>query len=104
MPTVGPSTVKTSTEPKKKRGRKPGEKQPAQAGSSAWHLAKLEVGESFFRATALDRWAHDMRVWSVPRTRRPADLQGKEFTAALYTAVGSKAGDIRYLICMTRTA
>jgi hypothetical protein len=102
MPTAVRSTVKTSTEPKK-GGRKLGEKQKAQQGSAAWHLAQLEVGEFFFRETSMERWARDMTVWSVPRTRRPADLQGKEFTAALYTAVGSKAGDIRYLICMTRT-
>lgn len=96
--------MKTSTEPKKKRGRKPGVKQKAHEGSASWRLAQLEVGESFFRETTLDRWAHDMRMWSVPRTRRPVELQGKEFTAALYTAMGnSKAGDIRYVLCMTRT-
>lgn len=92
------------TKLKKKRGRKPGVKQPARQGSASWHLAQLEVGASVWRETALDRWPHDMRMWSVARTRRPLELQGKEFTAALYTAVGSKAGDIRYMICMTRTA
>lgn len=67
-------------------------------------LVELEVGERFYVECTLETYATTMRTANTPRTRRPAELQGREFTASLFTAVSnSKAGDIRYLVCIERT-
>jgi hypothetical protein len=73
--------------------------------SASNRLAALEVGERLYRETTIDRYAHDMRTGSVPRTRRPPALQGREFRATALTAVGAgRVGDVRLLICWERTA
>ena len=72
-------------------------------GSHVSDLARLQPGERMYRETTLERYANDMRAMSVPRTRRPPELAGREFEARLFTAVGTRAGDVRYLICVERT-
>lgn len=87
-----------------KRGRKPGVRGPMHEGSSASRLSALEVGETLWRETTLETYSHDMRQMSVPRSRRPPELDGKEFIAGLFTAVSaSKAGAVVYLIRLQRT-
>lgn len=72
------------------------------AGSHAAVLLSLAVGDRVYRETTATRWAADMSRMSVPKSRRPAELLGREFRASLFTAVGSVAGDVRYLICVER--
>jgi hypothetical protein len=64
----------------------------------------LEVGHRDYIETDLESYAHFMRTVNTPKSRRPEELAGKEFTTKLFTAVGSNAGDIRYLVCIERTA
>jgi hypothetical protein len=63
-----------------------------------------EIGYRNYIETDLDNYANVMRTVNTPKSRRPKELAGKEFTTQLFTAVGSKAGDIRYLVCIERTA
>ena len=63
----------------------------------------MEVGHRDYIETDLHNYAQIMRTVNTPKSRRPEALAGKEFTTQLFTAVGSKAGDIRYLVCIERT-
>lgn len=86
--------------PAKKRGMKVGTTRP---GSAQHRLTAMAVGDVHWIETTLGNWDHDMRVALVPRTRRKGVPEGAEFTTRLYTAVGTAAGDIRYLIRLERT-
>jgi hypothetical protein len=71
---------------------------------NAW-LVEFEVGERRYVETTLEGFANDMRTINTPRSRRPAELDGREFSAALFTAVSnSRAGDVRYVLCIEREA
>lgn len=72
-------------------------------GSRNHLLLTMGVGERRYYETTLQRYAHDMRTYCTPKTRRPKELAGREFSASLFTAVGH-AADIRYLICVERTS
>ena len=74
--------------------------------SNSWNafLASIEVGQRHYIETVLDKYAQVMRTVNTPKSRRPKDLKDMEFSTSLFTAVGSKAGDIRYLVCIERTA
>lgn len=63
----------------------------------------LEVGHRDYIETTLNDYAQVMRTVNTPKSRRPKELAGKEFTTTLLTAVGTKAGDVRYLVCIERT-
>ena len=63
----------------------------------------LEVSHREYIETTLDKYAHVMRTVNTPKSRRPKEMEGMEFTTTLLTAVGSTAGDIRYLVCVERT-
>ena len=73
---------------------------------ASWNafLLTLEPGQREYIETSLDDYPRLMRAAVTPRSRRPVELAGREFGAQLYTAVGFKAGDIRYLVCIERTA
>ena len=71
-------------------------------GSNNDRLRKMEVGERLYFETTYENYPQDMRHMNTPKSRRPAELQGREFTCTLFTAVGSKVSDIRYLICLER--
>lgn len=71
-------------------------------GSNNARLLALDVGERFYVETTPEDYPAAMRHSNTPRTRRPADLAGREFTSSLWTAVGSAAGQIRYLVCVER--
>lgn len=74
------------------------------AGSWNSFLATLDVGERRYIETTVDRYGADMRTINTPASRRPEVLKGRKFSTCLFTAVSSsKAGDIRYLICIERT-
>jgi hypothetical protein len=65
----------------------------------------MEVGERIYTETTLEDYPRDMRHMHPPKTRRPASIQDWKFSTALLTAVSaSKAGEVRYLICLERTA
>jgi len=72
-------------------------------GSSHHRLSQLEIGQIAYVGTTLERYPNDMRVLNAPKSRRPAELKDRKFTASLFTAVGAGcAGDIRYLIAIER--
>lgn len=71
-------------------------------GSNNMRLLQMAVGERIYIETTFERYGSDMRITNTPKSRRPVALKGREFTTTLFTAVGSKANDIRYLICLER--
>lgn len=71
-------------------------------GSNNMRLLQMAIGERIYIETTYESYMQDMRHINTPKSRRPAALAGREFTVTLYTAVGSKANDIRYLICLER--
>ncbi len=72
-------------------------------GSWNDRLASMTVGDVCYFPTNLEWYANDMR--SVTSPRRPEAMNGMKFKSQLFTAVSaSKAGDIRYLIAVERTA
>lgn len=74
-------------------------------GSHNEWLSTFEVGERRYVETTLARYAHTMRTVVAPRSRRPDFMSGMEFSSSLYTAISAaEAGDIRFLICVERTA
>jgi hypothetical protein len=66
-------------------------------------LAAMQVGGREYVEVTLDNYAQVMRTANTPKSRRPAALSGKEFTSSFLTACGTKAGDVRYLVCIERT-
>lgn len=62
----------------------------------------MEVGHREYIETTLKDYAQVMRTVNTPKSRRPKEMEGMEFTTSLFTAVGSKVGDIRYLVCIER--
>lgn len=74
-------------------------------GSWNSFLLGFAVGDSQLVETTLENYAHDMRVMNVAPSRRPAKTRYWVFETRLYTCVGAAgAGDIFYLIRITRTA
>jgi hypothetical protein len=69
---------------------------------NAFLASMLEVGHREYIETTLNNYAHVMRTVNTPKSRRPKEMAGMEFTTTLLTAVGSNAGDIRYLVCVER--
>lgn len=69
---------------------------------NAFLASMLEVGHREYIETTLNTYAHVMRTVNTPKSRRPKEMAGMEFTTTLLTAVGSNAGDIRYLVCVER--
>jgi len=83
-----------------KRGRKIGY---VARGSNNARLLDMAVGERRYLETTLARYPHDMHTANVAPTRRPEALKARRFSTVLLTAVSaSKAGDVRYLICIER--
>lgn len=74
-------------------------------GSVAHQLSKLDVGEVRWIETTLEHYAHRQRELNAARSRRPEFMREWVLTTHLYTAVSaSRAGDIRFLIRLERTA
>lgn len=66
-------------------------------------LMQLEVGERRYIETDLAAYNRIMHRLNPPASRRSKGMEGKEFVTNLFTAVSnSKAGDIRYLVCVER--
>lgn len=71
---------------------------------NAW-LSTFKVGERRYTETTPERYATDMSTRAAPPSRRPASIQGWRFESTLLTAIAvSRVGDVRYLICVERTA
>jgi protein gp37 len=64
-------------------------------------LADLEVGERVYIETSLENYKV-IQSRAALASRRPACMKGMSFTSSLFTAVGSSAGDVRYLVCVER--
>lgn len=66
-------------------------------------LLDLEVGQRAYVETTLDTYNRLMHRLNPTMSRRPAALQSREFVTNLFTAISnSKAGDVRYLVCVER--
>ena len=72
-------------------------------GSRNDQLLQMEVGDGQWIETTFADHVQDMKNAIVPRTRRRGELRDREFKTKLYTAVGTAAGDVRYLIRLERT-
>lgn len=71
---------------------------------NAW-LASFDLGERRYLETSLESYPAMMRVANTPKSRRPQEMEGMEFTSTLFTAISAaQAGETRYLICVERTA
>lgn len=73
--------------------------------SGSWNdwLSGFEVGERRYVECTLDDYPNRMRIINTPLSRRPASMNEMKFSTELFTGVSaSKAGDIRYLICVER--
>jgi hypothetical protein len=75
----------------------------AHAGSNTERLVKMAVGERVYVETTAENWMPHMTRVLVPRSRRIKELDGREFETSIFTAIGSKIGSIRYIICVERT-
>jgi len=74
-------------------------------GSMSAFLLTFKPGEVRYIETSLEKYQTTMRKINIPVERRVLALQTYRFSTSLFTAVStSKAGDIRYLICIKRTA
>lgn len=74
-------------------------------GSMSAFLLTFEPREQRYIETSLDKYQSTMRKINISMERRVLALQPYKFSTSLFTAVStSKAGDIRHLICITRTA
>lgn len=68
-------------------------------------LATFSIGERRYFETSLDRYPTDQRKYNMAHSRRRGDIAEMVFTTSLFTAVSSsKAGDVRYLICVERVS
>lgn len=77
-------------------------KSPNPGSHNDW-LATFAVGERRYLETTPEDYPQTMRTVNTPVTRRPAVLQGREFSASLFTAIAArKVGEVRYLICIER--
>lgn len=77
------------------------------ANKGSWNeiLEQLEIGGRHYTEVELSNYKSMQRIINTPTNRRPKSLAGKTFSTQLLTAVSaSKAGDVRYLICLERTA
>lgn len=73
-------------------------------GSWLEFLSQFEVGERHYQESSLEQFKSDEAKIQAYLARRPEKMLDWKFSASLLTAVGSsKAGDIRYLICIERT-
>ncbi len=73
-------------------------------GSYSETLAGLSVGDYIYVETSFERHMRLMQRLNPPKTRRPREILEMEFTTKLFTAVGPKASDVRYLVRVERTA
>lgn len=80
----------------------PGVSKGVREGSRNAMLLVMEVGDYRYIETTPSEYAHVMRTFNTPKTRRPIELLGREFTCSLYRAVGSKVDDIRVLVRIER--
>jgi len=76
---------------------------PNKGSWNTW-LSTFELRERRYIESTLDRYQNQMRIMNTPKSRRPSQLHGLEFSTNLFTAVSAgKLGEIRYLICVERT-
>lgn len=71
---------------------------------NAFLSSMLYVGQREYIETTATDYAHVMRTVNTPKSRRPKEMAGMKFSTTLWTAVGPKAGNIRYLVCVERIA
>jgi hypothetical protein len=73
-------------------------------GSYSATLAGLSAGDYIYIETSFERHNRLMHRLNPPKTRRPREIADMEFTTRLFTAVGPKASDVRYLVRVERIA
>lgn len=73
-------------------------------GSSNHTLASMSVGDRIYVETTLVEYPATMRSYVTPKSRRPPELEGRDFNSTLFTCIAAaRAGDVRYLVCVERT-
>lgn len=81
----------------------PGVSRGVREGSNNALLLSMHVGEYRYIETTGDGYAAVMRAVNTPKTRRPIDLLGREFTCSAWTAVrAGKVGDVKVLVKIER--
>lgn len=71
--------------------------------SRSARLAAMMPMDTLWVETTLKSYPNDMRMWNVAKSRRPAELEGKEFRTSLFTAVSAaNVGRIQYLLKVER--
>lgn len=71
--------------------------------SRSARLAALMPMDTLWVETTLKSYQNDMRMWNVAKSRRPAELEGREFRTSLFTAVSAaNVGRVQYLIRVER--
>lgn len=65
-------------------------------------LLTLKAGEYMFLETSLEKYPGLMREITKPDSRRHTLLKDTKFKSKLYTGFGFTAGDIIYLVKVTR--
>lgn len=70
-------------------------------GGPAW-LLTFEIGERRWVETTLDSVSKDRSQLIYPQHLKSGELMHMKFKTSLHTAVGTKAGDIHYLIMVER--
>lgn len=73
-------------------------------GSYSTMLADMSVGDYIYMETSFERHSRVMQRLNPPKTRRPPEISNMQFTTQLFTAVGPKASDVRYLVRVERIA
>lgn len=73
-------------------------------GSYSTMLADMNVGDYIYMETSFERHSRVMQRLNPPKTRRPPEISNMQFTTQLFTAVGPKASDVRYLVRVERIA
>jgi hypothetical protein len=65
-------------------------------------LKNLDIGDRHYVETPLEAYADLMRRLNPAQSRRSSCIKDMKFTCTFYTAVGTRAGDVRYLVCVER--
>ena len=66
-------------------------------------LYSMTVGERHYVETTKDTFAKEMNLWSPHQKRLHRNHREKKWSVTFYTGIGTKIGDVRYLLCIERT-
>jgi len=70
--------------------------------STTAYLSRLPVGGRYYVETKLEHYDDTMRKLNPASSKRGPEIKHMKFSCTLLTAVGTKAGDVRFLVCVER--